>query len=439
MPCLTMPKAGEKTAKAFNRLTPRADDLIEIGALLKSRHHGFGRGYPSLARKLIAERLNQLNEIDVIKYRKPNQFGLKHLIRMVHPKPKSKKQNILFQYALSKSRIRNDFSSDYNDLIPQIYCFEKMIKESKNAEKLITLIKKGRLPWECVLPVTGSSKKIWKACTKSMPIMALLRNLRNLYNKGVLNDPEYRRWVIEKITSKDVVLNSKLLPFRWLSALKVMQEYDQEFADSLKKALEISVGNLPRLPGKTFISADNSVSMKGCPISKRSSLDPADIANLLGAIVYFLSEEGYASVFAEDFAMVPVSAKKSIFSNWKKMRETSVGHTTNAYKILNYLLVERHYADRIIILTDMIIYSSDSTNAEKTIFMDLLRAYRRQINPKVKTYIINLMPYEYFISPSDDLGVVTISGWSESILEYIKIDSLPEGQSMIDVIDRIEI
>ena len=95
--------------------------------------------------------------------------------------------------------------------------------------------------------------------------------------------------------------------------------------------------------------------------------------------------------------------------------------------------------DRIIILTDMIIYSSDGSYDDERCFTHLLQAYRRQVNPELRTYIVNLQPYEYFISPSDELGVATISGWSESTLKYIEYDSLGAGQSMADVVGRIEI
>jgi hypothetical protein len=42
------------------------------------------------------------SEIDAIKYQKSSQFGLKHLIRMTHPKPVSEKQKLLFKYILAR-------------------------------------------------------------------------------------------------------------------------------------------------------------------------------------------------------------------------------------------------------------------------------------------------------------------------------------------------
>ena len=329
---------------------------------------------------------------------------------------------------------------DCYELLPQILCFEELIRTPRrHTNRICHYIEEGRLPWEVVLPIAGSRKKIWSSVMKSLPIMALIRNLRNLHKHGVLKDPELRKYVLDRLTNKDTMLNSKQLPFRWLSAYRVMEPYDQEVADALVGALEISAANLPKFSRTTFISADNSGSMYGTPVSARSSLRPADIANLLGAMIFHISEKGYTSVFAEDFAMVPVSQRNSIMTNLKRMESTDVGYATYAYKAIEHLVRNRIHTNRIIILTDMIIYSRDEWDEDSNSFMYLLEKYRRHINPDVKTYIINLQPYEYFISPSDDLGVTTISGWSESILKYIEFDSAGRNTTMTDIIGRIKL
>ena len=70
-------------------------------------------------------------------------------------------------------------------------------------------------------------------------------------------------------------------------------------------------------------------------------------------------------------------------------------------------------------------------------FNVLLCKYRKRINPRVKTFIINLQPYKYFMTPEDDNGVTTISGWSEGILRYIQLMSNSGGASIVEEINRI--
>jgi 60 kDa SS-A/Ro ribonucleoprotein len=438
--CLSLPAARDPIKKAFDRLTPRTDDLLEIAALLKDGKHGLANSLPHISRRLFAKKLNQLTEIDVIKYRKSSQFGLKHLIRTVHPKPTSERQKLLFQYILARTKVWETCPGNLLNMLPQIFRLEELKSTSrKDKNAICLLIEEGRLPWEVVIPVVGSKKVFWESCVKNMPIMALIRNLRNLYFHGLLKQGKTRRLILDKLKNKEVILNSKQLPFRWLSAYKAIEGCDQEICDALISALEISAQNLPRFSGHTFISCDNSGSMTMAPISARSSLYPADIGNLLGAMVLYLSEHGCASVFGEDFAVVSTSKKDSILTNWQRLKDKNVGYATNSYKAIEFLVENKYFTDRIIILTDMIIYRSDAFEDDSTSFMSLLQKYRRQVNPKVRTYIVNLQPYEYFISPADDLRVTTISGWSESILKYIEYDSSLDHTDVVDIIGRIKL
>lgn len=438
--CLTLPKARSPVTRAFPRIAPRADDILEIAALLKDGRFGLSASLPHIARRLMATRLNQFSEYEVIKYRRPSQFGLRHLLNMVHPKPISRKQGLLFCYIRSGRGALDRLSLSDLDLIPQIQAFEEFKRIPRNhTRRIVALIEEGRLPWEVALPTAGSKRAIWTACAKSMPIMALIRNLRNLLKSKALCDPEIRKIVLGKIRDPEVVRNSKQLPFRWLSAYRAIAEDDPEIGEALVGALEASVANLPRFSGTTFISCDNSGSMYGVPLSTRSTLLPADIANLLGAMIFNLSEKGFVSVFADRFAWVPLSKKDGAMVNWEKIRNVDVGAATLAFKAIQHLIKEKLFVDRIIIPTDMIIYGENDLFNDAESFVALLRHYRERINPRVKTYILNLQPYEYFITPEDELGVTTISGWSESVLKYIEHDSSAEGADMVDIVGRVRL
>jgi len=438
--CLTLPAARTSVTRAFARIAPRADDSLEIAALLKDERFGLASSLPHAARRLLAGRLNRLSEYEVIKYRRRSGFGLRHLLSMVHPKPASRTQELLFRYVLGGGRALDSMTLADCDLIPQIFGYEefKRTRRSDN-RKICALIEEGRLPWEVAVPAAGSKRAVWAACAKSMPIMALIRNLRNLLKSRALKDPEVRKIILDKLKDPETIRNSKQLPLRWLSAYRAIAEDDPEIGEALTGALELSLVNLPRFSGTTFVSCDNSGSMYWQPLSARSSLVPADIANLLGAMIFHLSDIGVVSVFAEEFAWVPLSKEDRAMANWEKLRATDVGGATYAFKAIQYLLKEQLFVDRIIIPTDMIIYSKYDSTRDSESFVALLRHYKRRVNPRVKTYILNLQPYEHFITPEDEEGVTTISGWSEAILKYIEHDSVADGSDMVDIVGRVKL
>jgi 60 kDa SS-A/Ro ribonucleoprotein len=458
--CLTLPEARSSIARAFPRIAPRADDMLEIAALLKDERFGLAASLPHVARRLFAARLNGLSEYEIIKYRRRSRFGLRHLLGMVHPKPVSRKQEMLFRYVLSGGSVFEKPPVADPELIPQIFGYEQFKSLRRgHIRKICALIEEGRLPWEVAVPAAGSRRAVWTACAKSMPIMALIRNLRNLHKSKALKDPEVRKIILDKLTDPEVIFNSKQLPFRWLSAHRAIADDDPEIGEALLGALELSLVNLPRFSGTTFISCDNSGSMYWTPLSARSRLVPADIANLLGAMIFHLSDAGLVSVFADEFAWVPLTRGDRIMANWKKLQATDVGGATYAYKAIQYLLKDRIFVDRIIIPTDMIIYSNHDLvriagssqeyqsrigsigrlTRDSESFLVQLRHYRRRINPRVKTYIINLQPYEYFIAPDGEEGITTISGWSEAVLKYIEHDSAVDGSDMVDIVGRVRL
>ena len=63
----------------------------------------------------------------------------------------------------------------------------------------------------------------------------------------------------------------------------------------------------------------------------------------------------------------------------------------------------------------------------------LLRQYRKRVNPDVSTFIINLQPYEFLITPQDENGVTVISSWNSSVLKYIELSET----DMVREVERI--
>ncbi len=291
-----------------------------------------------------------------------------------------------------------------------------------------------------VLPHAGSSKEAWNILGYQMPIMALIRNLRNLHESGALEDTELKRHITNgMLRNEKVILNSRQLPFRWYSAWKAVSRINGQIADALVDAMNISTKNLPRLDGTTVIACDNSGSMSWTPISSESDIYPIDIAAILGAIAVRMCEKHLVYVFGENIAQVPVSGHDTIFKNMERIRNTDVGHSTNAYKVMRAMIDDKIHADKLIVLTDMEIYNDSYGYRQDEDFRYLLGQYHQRVNPDMKTFVINLVPYEYFMLPQDTNNVTVISGWNQEILRYIKYTSNTKGGSLVEQIDKVKL
>ena len=434
----TVPAARPFVEKAFSRVATRPDDMLEIAALLKDERHMLARALPAVVRRSIRRKLDGLSELHAIKYRKEGTFGLKHLIRMCHPKPSSPRSSFLLRYA-QDARAWRTLEEKSRPEYPMISAMESLACDRTLEPALLERCARAGLPWEMVVPHFGSRKEVWTALAPQLPIMALLRNLRNLHECRALADPSVREAVRGKMTHPEVVKSSKLMPFRWLSAYNVVRPLDPEVAEWAAVGLGHSVENLPRLPGTTIFACDNSGSML-CPVSRFSDVIAKDIGSLFGAAAERICERSLVFVFACTSAVVSFHGAQDILSRAREIANTDVGGSTNAYLVLQDLIRLQLPADRILFFTDMQIYGPHRGfpgEYPEEDFTNLLRTYRQDVSPAVRTYIFNLQPYEHFMTPADEHGVSYFSGWNENLLRYVAADSGAGGVSMVDEIAGI--
>ncbi len=381
--------------KAVPHILKRADELTEVIALFTQKHGSIGEkgsaSLPNSLKKGIADSFYSFDAYQFAKYNRKGTVTIRDVQRLVHPKPRNEDEIVLFKQIAT-------------DTLPT--------PET----------------WETVISGNGSTKENWEMVTPKMGYMAKLRNLRNFLKVGANIDS-----VIEHLTNPKAVANSKQFPFRFLSAYKVLMGLDgntsmftqrgdymytgqirkdrisigdpidvNRLIEAVETALELSVANVPRLPGRTAIFCDNSGSMEGM-ISRRSTITRNEVANVLGAMAHKICDSAGVGVFGSDFATVPISAKDSILSNAQKQRATHVGHSTNAWKAIRYLNNKKLIVDRILLFSDMQCYGRGSL-AEEWI------KYSRHVSPNAKLYSFDLAGYGTAQFPEDDPDVVLFAG-----------------------------
>ncbi|XP_035764298.1 telomerase protein component 1 [Neolamprologus brichardi] len=78
--------------------------------------------------------------------------------------------------------------------------------------------------WERLLSMEGNKAATWEKLidTKSLPFMAMLRNLRNMITKGI--SEAHHNKILSRLTNEKAVVQSRQFPFRFLAAYKVIME-----------------------------------------------------------------------------------------------------------------------------------------------------------------------------------------------------------------------
>ncbi|XP_073527302.1 telomerase protein component 1 [Phyllobates terribilis] len=116
--------------------------------------------------------------------------------------------------------------------------------------------------WERELSQKGNTGPVWESLldNRKVPFMALLRNLRNLIRAGI--SEKHHNEVNSRLSNQNLVVKSRLFPFRFLSAYKVIQDLDRQLqkaeepfpsnSDLLRKIFRKEKATIPLLARKHF-------------------------------------------------------------------------------------------------------------------------------------------------------------------------------------------
>lgn len=376
--------AGEINGKEFvkyavNGVVERADDITEILSCYISM---YGKPISNSLKKALANSMNKFNEYQFGKYnRDSKQVKFKDVLKITHAKAKNETQNKIF-----KDILQDTLATPYT--------------------------------WEVELSAKGNNKETWEQLIASdkVGIMAIVRNLNNI----VKNQPENIEKVYDALRNENMILKSKLLPFRFYSAYKKLEENNlasSKIFDSLEIALKYSTQNIEKLNGKTLIAIDVSGSMNSA-ISSKSDIRCSDIACLLGAMANSICEDAILVTFDNDLYKQNLSTMSGIISNAKKMNANGGG--TDITLPLKYLLNNKINVDRIIILSDNEINSNyvDCYGHTKTC-QNFVEFYKKEINSNVWVHAVDLQGYgtQQFMGKNVNI----VAGWNEKIFDFIHL------------------
>lgn len=242
--------------------------------------------------------------------------------------------------------------------------------------------------WETQLSAGADKAKTFTRLMKDSKLggLAFLRNLRNMRDSGVNEN-----LIAEYAKTVDV---SNVLPFRFLAAADNVPEYSH----ILQEMLFNKCKDLPKLEGNTIILVDVSGSMFGSSISKKSTMDRVHAAAALAILTKELCDNSLVVTFSVDVVIIDSFCRG--FNLQNKILNSQLPGGTMLGKAIQTLNSTGVNYDRIIVITDE--QSSDVVPPVKK---------------DTKGYIINVASYGSGISHG---SWTEISGFSESVLEYIK-------------------
>lgn len=400
--------AHDERTKGFVR--EYADDIMvrtdEPCTVVAIHDQLFGGTIPKPLKKSINDALHQWDKYQFDKYNNPNrEVNMRDVINRTHPKPRDELREEIFE------RLMKGDLDNHPDVQP--------LDESQGAT------------WETTISEKGNTKEAWMEVKDRMGIMAKLRNVRNMKEAGLQGE--------EILTDEDfeALENSRMFPFRLYQSYKAVKNAgvsDPHIDRWIEEGIDITIGNLPDELESTFVGVDVSGSMT-TNVSNKSNLQCKEIACLFGATA--MKKGASAGVFANEFAEVQAHVDAPALSIQSEMQNAQVGGSTNGWKVLEHLIDNEIEVDRIVFMTDMQIWDSQSAFGQndrtvKQAFED----YRERVNAEASLYMLDLQSYGDLVTPEGMDGVYNISGWNSKIIKFIQYAERP--RQIIDEVENYE-
>lgn len=459
---------GSEWAKRFyNKIVVRPDDMSEIVsayAQINGMKQNDIKRIPNAIKRGFKSALERLDAYQLDKYKMNNRsVSMIDLIRLFHPKGTQKN-------AEAFKRLVNGESLD--DLYETKILEKQMTKAGKDT-KDSTIEEKNAAKAEAISEVLDN--------VKGMPIMNLIRNLRNI----ILYAPNKVDDACTQLRIEKKILNSRLLPFRFATAYSEIEKmaYDEskkadtdiafesdiksneltkeqfdeckgKILDALEDALQYSVNNIPELEGNVAVLIDHSGSVRGdCGGSSRvsafSKTNTAMIGNLFGSMMAYRQKNVYVGLFGDRLINVPMKRDMKLLDfneySYKEGAKCGGGTETGIYDFIEKCVKENKKVDNVVVFSDCQIgngYSftswygrSSSQNGKH--FHELFKKFRK-INPSCNWVVVNLRQSGSTSVFDKSQRILNIAGWSDKIFDVIK-SQCKGWDAIIKEIEAIEI
>ena len=434
----------------YNRIVVRPDDMSEIVSAYANLN-GMGlnnlKKIPNSIKKGFKEALERLDAYQIDKYKMQNrEVSLIDLVRLFHPKGNQKNAEAY------KRLVNGESLAD----LYESKVLEKEMTKAGQTTKDATQEEKDEAKREAITAVLDN--------VKGMPVMNLLRNLRNilLYAPDKVND------ACEQLTIEKKILNSRLLPFRFATAYaeieKVMyantkakptssivfeseetkqqvsesrfNELKKNLLDAIEGAIEISCQNIPELEGNVALLIDDSGSMRGddgghSRVSAFSKTNSSMIAHLFASMMAWRQNDVYVGLFGDKLIQVPYKRDVKLldFNKQSYQMGAKCGGATEAgiYTFLETVVKEKKKIDNIIVFSDCQIgrggtftaWYGPTYNERSGHFHELFKEFRK-INPNANFIVVNLRQSGGTSVFDKSQRILNIAGWSEKIFDTIK-------------------
>jgi 60 kDa SS-A/Ro ribonucleoprotein len=358
--------------------------------------------------------------------------SLEDIIKMVHPKPKSKEREAFYAYILDKK------DKGYKEeLLPaSVRAFEAFKRAPSEGEI-------PEIPFQMLTSFALSSQQ-WAQIALNCSWQTLRMNLATFARHGVFNLSGLTELVAARLRDPSLVRKAKVFPYQLLMAYKATEDdgkgVPQAVRNALQDALEIALENIPTIDGQVYVFPDVSGSMRS-PVtggrgSATSKVQCVDVAALVSA-AFMRKNPDKTVVMPFDTSVhstAGLNPRDSVMTNAAKLAQFGGGGTACSLPLI--ALNQRKAKG------DLVIYVSDSESwadgarwthsqgyglytpfgRNTSVGTSTQAAWQefKSRNPKAKLVCIDITP-NGTTQAKENADILNIGGFSDTVFEIVSL------------------
>jgi len=413
MPAVLIAVLSTRDTELFRKAFPL---VIDNGKMLSTfvqviRSGQVGRkSLGSAPKKMIRNWIYQKDGNYLFKQSVGHTPSLTDVIKMVHPNPSDKEQELLFGYLIGKDY--QPKKRGYPSLVKEYEAFKKGNPDGRKVPDV---------PFQ-MLTSHNLSDKEWAEIAKNGNWHFTRMNLNNFTKHGVFKDAKLTQLIADRLQNEEIIKKAKVFPYQIFQTIRNTADLPRVIENALHKALDISLGHVPVYNTKVHVGVDSSGSMRGAVNQNafsNSRITCNEVAALFASAVFRTNDSKiwrFDTTCAEVTGLV---AQDSIMTNARKIGMNGGG--TDCASFLRALNTNNAKGDLVVLVSDNESWWCGGSDAHRwghrgTGFQAEWQKYKQR-NKNALLVCIDLTPGHTAQAIGKD--VLLVGGFSDAVFDVI--------------------
>ena len=413
LPALLAAALSVRSADLLRQVFPR---VIDSPKMLRNfvqivRSGAVGRkSLGTVPKRLVLRWLEERSDEQLFHGSVGNAPSLGDVLRMVHPKPATKSREAFYGWLLGR-----EVATDH--LPPAVAAFERYKADPRETPvpdvpfQMLTALPLGRTEWAEI--------------ARRAPWQMTRMNLNTFQRHGVFEVPGIAEIVAERLRHPELIAKARVLPYQLLMAFVAgSADLPAVVREALQDAMEVAIGNVPRVEGKVWVFPDVSGSMHspvtGVRKGATSVVRCIDVAALVAAALVRKNPDAEVVPFESKVVSVALNPRDSVMTNAQKLASLPAGGT-NCSAPLQHLNERREKGDLVAYVSDneswvdSPAYGRYGGSATET--MRQWEAFKQR-NPSARMVAIDIQP-NGTVQTKEREDIANVGGFSDQVFQVI--------------------